>query len=83
MSGGDRPRSAAAATAGSAAPRGWLLLGAAAFVLLPWYLPQNLTLWQSLAAVFGSGEGGSGLVQALQRPWLWAAAAALLLASTA
>ena len=28
--------------------RGWALLGLAAFLLLPWYFPQNLSLWASL-----------------------------------
>ena len=53
----------------------WALLGAAAFVLLPWYLPQNLTLWQALPGVWGGAETASGLWQALRhgRPWLlWA-----------
>ncbi len=60
---------------------GWLLLGLAAFVLLPWYLPQNLSLWQSLAGVFGSAESAAGLVQAAvhQKPWLWVAPLALLI----
>ena len=45
---------------------GWALLGLAAFVLLPWYFPQNLTLWQSLPGVFGGADTASGLVQALR-----------------
>jgi iron(III) transport system permease protein len=54
---------------------GWALLGLAAFVLLPWYLPQNTTLLRSLAGVFGGAETASGLVQALRhgKPWLWLA----------
>ena len=61
---------------------GWALLGLAAFVLLPWYFPQNLTLWKSLPGVFGGAETASGLVQALRhgKPWLWIGAAGLLLA---
>ena len=60
---------------------GWLLLGLAAFVLLPWYYPQNLSLWQSLPGVFGSAETASAIVQALQhgRPWLWIGLAGLAL----
>jgi iron(III) transport system permease protein len=61
-------------------PLAWWLLGSAAFVLLPWYLPQDLSLWQSLPGVFGAADTASGLVQALShgRPWLWLAPAALL-----
>jgi len=64
---------------------GWALLGLAAFVLLPWYFPQNLTLWNSLPGVFGGADTASGLVQALrhQKPWLWIGAAGLLLALAA
>ena len=64
---------------------GWALLGLAAFVLLPWYFPQNLTLWQSLPGVFGGVDTASGLVQALRhhKPWLWIGAAGLLLALAA
>jgi iron(III) transport system permease protein len=59
---------------------GWVLLGAAAFALLPWYFPQNVSLWRALPGVFGGGETASGLVHALVhgRPWLWVALAALL-----
>ncbi len=64
---------------------GWLLLGLAAFALLPWYFPQNLSLWKSLPGVFGGGETASGLVHALShgRPWLWVALAALGLCGVA
>ncbi|MFO1217715.1 MAG: iron ABC transporter permease [Burkholderiaceae bacterium] len=57
----------------------WWALGAAAFVLLPWYLPQNLTLLKSLPGVFGGADTASGLVQALRhgKPWLWSALVAL------
>jgi iron(III) transport system permease protein len=60
---------------------GWACLGLAAFALLPWYFPQNLTLWQSLRGAFGGAETASGLVQALRhgKPWLWTGAAGLLL----
>ena len=43
----------------------WLALGLAAYTLLPWYLPQDLSLWQSLAGVFSGRETASGVVQAL------------------
>jgi len=64
---------------------GWVLLGLAAFVLLPWYFPQNLTLWTSLPGVFGSADTASGLVQALAhgKPWLWCGAAGLAVALAA
>ena len=42
----------------------WWAIGLAAFVLLPWYFPQNLSLWGSLPGVFGGAETGGGLVQA-------------------
>jgi len=64
---------------------GWVLLGLAAFALLPWYFPQNLSLWRSLPGVFGGSETASGLVHALShgRPWLWVALAALALCGVA
>ena len=59
----------------------WLALGTAAFVLLPWYFPQNVTLLRALPGAFGGSETASGLVQALRhgRPWLWSALAGLAL----
>jgi iron(III) transport system permease protein len=61
---------------------GWLLLGMAAFILLPWYFPQNLSLWASLPGVFGGSETASGMVQAARhgKPWLWLGALGLGLA---
>ncbi len=58
----------------------WLLLGLAAFALLPWYFPQNLTLLRALPGIFGGPDTASGLVHAAVhgRPWLWTGAAALL-----
>ena len=55
---------------------GWVLLGVAAFALLPWYFPQNVTLLRSLPGIFGAGETASGLTHALAhgRPWLWVGA---------
>jgi iron(III) transport system permease protein len=63
----------------------WWLLGLAAFVLLPWYFPQNQSLWQALGGAFGGSETASGLVQALRhdRPWLWFGLLGLLAAGAA
>ncbi|MBL8343603.1 MAG: iron ABC transporter permease [Rubrivivax sp.] len=64
---------------------GWVLLGAASFSLLPWYFPQNVSLWRALPGIFGGAETASGLVHALVhgRPWLWVALAALALCALA
>jgi len=63
----------------------WWLLGLAAFVLLPWYFPQNLSIWQALPGAFGGSDTASGLVQALRhgRPWLWFGLLGLLAAGLA
>ncbi|MEO8281574.1 MAG: iron ABC transporter permease, partial [Ideonella sp.] len=60
----------------------WLLIGWAAFVALPWYYPQDMSLWKALPGIFGGAETASGLVQALRhgKPWLWLAAAGLIAA---
>ncbi len=54
-------------------------LGCFAFVLLPWYFPQDLSLLRSLAGVWAGSDTASGALQAGAhgRPWLWAAAAGL------
>jgi iron(III) transport system permease protein len=51
---------------------GWAALGLAAYALLPWYFPQNTTLWRALPGIFGGSETASGLVHAFVhgRPWL-------------
>jgi iron(III) transport system permease protein len=63
----------------------WLLLGLAAYALLPWYYPQNLSVWRSLPGIFGGGETASGLVQAAVhgRPWLWTGLVGLIAAAVA
>ena len=60
---------------------GWLGLGAVAFVLLPWYLPQSTGLFASLLGGFGDAETASALVQVLRhrQAWLAGSGAALLL----
>ncbi len=65
--------------------RGWLLVGLAAFVLLPWYFPQNVALWQALPGAFGGSETASGLVQAARhgKPWLWLGLLGLAVAAMA
>ncbi len=64
---------------------GWWLLGAAAFALLPWYFPQNLSLLATLPGIFGGSETASGLVQAALhgKPWLWVTVAAFTLVAVA
>jgi iron(III) transport system permease protein len=63
----------------------WALAGLAAGCFLPWYFPQNASLWASLAGVWGGAETASGLVQAWAqgKPWLFAGLAALLAALAA
>jgi iron(III) transport system permease protein len=58
----------------------WLLLGGLAYTLLPWFLPQNLSLWRALPGVWGGAETAAGLVQALRhgKPWLWLGGLGLL-----
>ena len=41
--------------------RAWVALGLLAFALLPWYLPQDLGLWQALGGVFGGPDAASGM----------------------
>jgi hypothetical protein len=67
------------------APVAWWLLGALAFVALPWYLPQNLSWWQALPGVFGGSDTAAGAVQAWRhgKPWLWVVPLALVAAAMA
>jgi iron(III) transport system permease protein len=63
----------------------WLLLGAAAFALLPWYFPQDRSLVDAIAGTFGGKDTASALVQVLRhgRPVLALGALALALAGVA
>jgi iron(III) transport system permease protein len=60
----------------------WLLLGAAGFVLLPWYFLAERSVLESLPGSFGGADTASAIVQASRhgKPWLWSAAAGLLIA---
>ena len=64
---------------------GWLLLGLAAHVMLPWYFPQSMSLREALPGIFDGPDTASAVVQALQhgRPWLWTGLAGLALAAVA
>ena len=64
---------------------GWLLLGLAAWLLLPWYFPQDQGLWSAMPGVFGGADTASAVVQALRhgRPWLWSGLAGLAIAALA
>jgi iron(III) transport system permease protein len=61
--------------------RGWLLLGALAFALLPWHFLTDKSVLDALPGVFGGAETGSGFVQLLRhgKPWLGFALIGLLL----
>ena len=56
-----------------------------AWLALPWYLPQDLSLWASLGRVWGGAETASGAVQWLRhsRPWLALPGVGLVLAAWA
>ena len=61
----------------------WLLLGLAAYALLPWYFQQDQGLLKALPGVFGGPDTASGVVQALRhgKPWLWLGLLGLALAA--
>jgi iron(III) transport system permease protein len=63
----------------------WLLAGAAAFLLLPWYFQADATLLQTLVGAFGAADASSGAWQAATqaRPWLWSAALGLAIGAGA
>ncbi len=61
----------------------WWALALGAWLLLPWYLPQDLSLWAACAAAWGGPDTAAGAVQALRhgRPWLMLPLAGLGLAA--
>jgi len=63
----------------------WVLLGMAAYALLPWYFLQRGSLWSAMPKLFGAPEWANGLTQAAVhgRPWLWTGVIGLLLAGAA
>ena len=60
----------------------WVAIGAAGFLLLPWYAIQDASGLTRIPFVFTQEQAGNGLVQAAAfgRPWLGAAVAGLALA---
>ncbi|MDP1901361.1 MAG: iron ABC transporter permease [Rubrivivax sp.] len=62
-----------------------MLVGLAAYALLPWYFQQDLGLLRALPGIFGGGETASGMVQAARhgKPWLWVGLAGLALGAAA
>jgi iron(III) transport system permease protein len=64
---------------------GWVLLGLAAYVLMPWYMLQNASLWSALPRIFDAREYANGLTQAVAygRSWLWTGLVGLLIAAVA
>jgi iron(III) transport system permease protein len=63
---------------------GWVLLGWAAILFLPWYAQQG-SLWSAEARLFTAPDAGNGLVQAalFGKAWIWTGIAGLALAGGA
>jgi iron(III) transport system permease protein len=63
---------AAAAARANRPVAAWLLVGALAYLLLPWYFVTELGLLTALQSAFTRGEAASGALQTvwLGRPWL-------------
>ena len=63
----------------------WVLMGLAAYVVLPWYAIQDANGLSKIASVFSDEQSGNGLIQALQwgRVWLWGGVAGLVIAGVA
>ncbi len=61
---------------------GWVLLGLAAYLLLPWYFMQQGSLGSAIPRLFSGAETANGLTQAIMhgRTWLFSGFFALLLA---
>ncbi|RQP24415.1 ABC transporter permease [Piscinibacter terrae] len=64
---------------------GWVLLGLAAYVILPWYFLDTKSLWAATPGLFSGEETANGLTHAALhgRAWLWAGFAGLLMAGSA
>jgi iron(III) transport system permease protein len=77
-----RPRAAGRA---QAAIGGWLLLGALAYALLPWFIQADKSVLQSLPGIFAADDTASGLWQTLRhgRVWLAVAPVALIVCALA
>ncbi|MEZ2295792.1 ABC transporter permease [Variovorax sp. RCC_210] len=75
------PASLAAARRSQRWIRAWVLLGFAAYLLLPWYAIQDATWYEAVPQVFGQAEGANGLMQAATqgRGWLFIGLAGLAL----
>ena len=63
----------------------WVLIGLAAYVVLPWYAIQDANGLAKVAEVFSNESAGNGLMHALRwgRGWLWGGVAGLALAAVA
>ena len=63
----------------------WWALALLAWLALPWYLPQDLSLWASLGRAWSAADSASGLLQGLRhdRPWLLLPALGMVLAAPA
>jgi iron(III) transport system permease protein len=70
---------------GRQAIHGWVLLGLAAYLLLPWFMQQDGALASAWLHLFEPSEQANGLVQAGApgRGWLWAGFAGLVVAGLA
>jgi iron(III) transport system permease protein len=60
----------------------WVLIGLAAYVVLPWYFLQRSTLWAALPYLFSKHDAANGLTQATTggRVWLLFGLVGLLIA---
>ena len=64
---------------------GWILVGIAAYLGLPWYFLQSTPFLSALAGLFGGSEGANGITHAIVhgRLWLWTGIAGLAVAAAA